>query len=201
MTTILRGGRFFVVCCGPGGSHDTLSAYILLRGEKKAIMESLMSFLFPYQPLPMRDNLALLALRLLFGGLLMWHGVSKVAGLGGAASFPDPIGLGSTLSLYLVVFAEVACGAAVIVGAFFRLAIIPILVTMCVALFVVHRGQAFAAKELALIYLVVYALMFCTGAGELSLDNIIAKRLYKNRLAIVDATSAFRPEDYSSSEE
>ncbi|MBQ6581026.1 MAG: DoxX family protein [Alistipes sp.] len=165
-------------------------------------MESILSFLFPYQPLPTRYNLALLALRMLFGGLLMWHGVSKILALeGDPSSFPNPIGLGSTLSLYLVVFAEVVCAAAVIVGAFYRLALIPILVTMCVALFVAHHGQPFAAKELAFIYLILFALMYCMGAGRFSLDNIIAKRLYDSRLAIVDSTSAFRPEDYDKAEE
>ena len=39
------------------------------------------------------------------------------------------------------------------------------------------------------------------GAGQFSLDNIIAKRLYDSRLAIVDSTSAFRPEDYDKAEE
>ena len=75
------------------------------------------------------------------------------------------------------------------------------LLAMAVALFWVHRGDAFAAKELALIFFVVFVLMFVMGAGAYALDNIIAKRLYENRLAIVDKSSAFRPEDYSSSEE
>ena len=165
-------------------------------------MDSFLSFLFPYQPMPQRYGLLLLVLRLLFGGLLMWHGLSKVMAIGGdVAAFPNPIGLGSRLSLYLVVFAEVVCAAAVIVGAFFRLALIPIIITMAVALFVVHRGQEFAAKELAFIFVIIFVLMWIVGPGHLSLDNIIAKRLYENRLAIVDKSSAFRPEDYDKAEE
>ena len=165
-------------------------------------MDYMLAFLFPYQPLPRRYNLALLILRLLFGGLLMWHGVSKVMMFEElSASFPDPIGLGGGLSLYLTIFVEVVCSVAVIFGAFYRLALVPIICAMAVAMFVVHRGDAFAAKELALIFLVVFVLMFVMGAGAYSLDNIIAKRLYENRLAIVDKSSAFRPEDYSSSEE
>ena len=132
----------------------------------------------------------------------MWHGLSKVISIGGdVAAFPNPIGLGSRLSLYLVVFAEVVCAAAVIAGAFFRLALIPIIVTMAVALFVVHRGQEFAAKELAFIFFVVFVMLWMVGAGRYSLDNIIAKRLYENRLAIVDKSSAFTPEDYDKAEE
>ena len=165
-------------------------------------MDYFLAFLFPYQPLPRRYNVALLVMRLLFGGLLMWHGVSKILAIDElSASFPDPIGLGGRLSLYLVIFVEVVCSVAVIFGAFYRLALIPIIVAMAVAMFVVHRGDAFAAKELALIFFVVFVLMFVMGAGAYSLDNIIAKRLYENHLAIVDKNSAFRPEDYSSSEE
>lgn len=165
-------------------------------------MDYLLAFLFPYQPLPRRYNVALLAMRLLFGGLLLWHGVSKMMAIDTlSASFPDPMGLGGRLSLYLTIFVEVVCSVAVIFGAFYRLALIPIVVAMAVALFWVHRGDAFVAKELALIFLVVFVLMFMMGAGACALDNIIAKRLYENRLAIVDKSSTFRPEDYSSSEE
>ncbi|MBO7194630.1 MAG: DoxX family protein [Alistipes sp.] len=143
-------------------------------------MESILSFLFPYQPLPMRYNLALLALRLLFGGLLMWHGVSKILTLDGdPSSFPNPIGLGSRMSLYLAIFAEVICSAAVIVGAFYRLALIPLVFTMCVAMVMVHNGQSFAAKELALIFLVIYILLFLMGAGRYSLDNMISVQLHE----------------------
>ena len=126
----------------------------------------------------------------------------KIVTYGGdITSFPDPIGLGSRLSFYLAVFAEVICSAAVIFGAFYRLALVPMIITMAVAFFFVHHGDAFAVKELALIFMSMFVLMFCMGAGGYSLDNIIAKRLYENRLAIVDKTSAFSPEDYSKSEE
>ena len=165
-------------------------------------MDSILSFLFPYQPLPRKFACALLLMRLLFGGLLLWHGMMKVVAYGGdIASFPDPIGLGSRLSFYLAVFAEVICSAAVIFGAFYRLALVPMIITMAIAFFVVHHGDAFAVKELAMIFLVIFLLMYCMGAGAYSLDNIIAKRLYENRLAIVDESSAFRPEDYDKAEE
>ena len=165
-------------------------------------MESVLSFLFPFKLYPRSVSLILLVLRVFFGVLLMWHGVTKIANVATAAdSFPNPLGLGHRLSFYLVVFAEVICSAAVIMGAFYRLALIPIIIAMAVALFVVHHGQAFAAKELALIYFVVFVLLYCTGAGAYSLDNIIAKRLNYARLAKVDEVSAFKPADYSSSEE
>lgn len=195
-TIILRGGRLFLC-------HVVTVGIQLapLRGNF-LYMDSILAFLFPYQPLPRNYACALLMIRLLFGGLFLWHGMMKIVTYGGdIASFPDPIGLGSRLSFYLAVFAEVICSAAVIFGAFYRLALVPMIITMAVAFFFVHHGDAFAVKELALIFMSMFVLMFCMGAGEYSLDNIIAKRLYENRLAIVDKTSAFRPEDYSKSEE
>lgn len=165
-------------------------------------MDSFLAFLFPYQPLPRRYNVALLAMRLLFGGLFLWHGMAKFALYGGnMVAFPNPLGIGSVVSFYMTLFAEVVCSVAVIFGAFYRLALVPMIVTMAMAFFVVHHGDAFATKELALVFMSAFVLMFCMGAGKYSLDNIIAKRLYENRLAIVDQNSAFRPDEYSSAEE
>ena len=132
----------------------------------------------------------------------MWHGMSKIVNVESMANtFPNPLGLGHRLSYYLVVFAEVICSAAFILGAFYRLALIPMIVTMVVALFLVHRGQPFAAKELAFIYLVVFVLLYWMGAGAYSLDNIIARRLEEAHRAKIDNVSIFKPENYSKSEE
>ena len=70
---------------------------------------------------------------------------------------------------------------------------------MCVAMVIVHNGQSFAAKELALIFLVIYVLLLLVGAGRYSLDNIIAVRLYEERTAmattIVEEAIAHRQRD------
>ena len=145
----------------------------------------MLSFLFPFKSYPVSMSLLLLALRLLFGGLMLWHGLSKIENFETlVVSFPDPLRLGGRLSLFLVVFVEVICSVGVIVGAFFRVALLPLIFSMCVALFVVHRGQAFAYKELAFIFMIIFLLLLLTGAGRYSLDNIIAVRLYEERTAI-----------------
>lgn len=148
----------------------------------------MLHILFPYKTYSDSVSLMLLVLRLLFGGLMLWHGVTKIENFDGLVGvFPNPLGLGSRLSLYLAIFAEVFCAAAVIVGAFFRLALLPLIFSMCVAMVVVHNGQSFAAKELALIFLVMYVVLLFMGAGRFSLDNIIAVRLYRERTAIATA--------------
>ena len=140
----------------------------------------MLRFLFPYKVYPRPVDAMLMIMRLLFGGLMMWHGVSKIDNFSMLVeNFPNPIGLGSRMSLYLAIFAEVICSAAVIVGAFYRLALIPLVFTMCVAMVMVHNGQSFAAKELALIFLVVFVLLFIMGAGRYSLDNMISVQLHE----------------------
>ena len=140
----------------------------------------MLRFLFPYKVYPRSVDAMLMILRLLFGGLMMWHGVSKIDNFSVLVeNFPNPIGLGSRMSLYLAIFAEVICSAAVIVGAFYRLALIPLVFTMCVAMVMVHNGQSFAAKELALIFLVIFVLLFIMGAGRYSLDNMISVQLHE----------------------
>ena len=145
----------------------------------------MLQFIFPFKNFSTPESVLLLVLRLLFGLLLMWHGLTKMSNFESlVATFPNPIGLGSRLSLYMIIFVEVFCSVGVIFGAFFRIALIPMIFSMCVAFLVVHHGQPFAAKELAFIYLVVFVVLFVMGAGRYSLDNVIATLLHKERAAI-----------------
>lgn len=142
-------------------------------------MNSVLTFLFPYKPYPAMVSAFLLVLRLFFGGLIMWHGIGKIVHFGElSASFPDPLSLGHRFSLVLAIFAEAFCGLAFVAGAFYRLALIPLIFSMAIALLWVHHGQAFAHKELALIYLVMFVVLYVMGAGGFSLDDLIAQRLH-----------------------
>ena len=120
----------------------------------------------------------LLILRLAFGGFMLFgHGWGKLTSFNDAAgNFPDPLGIGSGLSLGLAVFAEVVCAALVMLGLATRLAVVPLAITMAVAALIVHGTDPFAGKELALCYLAAYVLLFFTGAGSLSLDALFGKR-------------------------
>ena len=118
----------------------------------------------------------LLAVRVIFGTLLLVHGVQKVMSYNTlVTSFPDPIGLGSRLSLQLAIFAEVLCSLGVISGLLFRLSLIPIIVTMSVAAFVAMKGAPWVQQELPVSYLLVYVLLMITGPGEYSLDGLIVR--------------------------
>ena len=93
-------------------------------------MSVVYKFLFPAKPVGNAFSLFLLALRILFGVLLLSHGIQKWTNFSVMSeSFPDPLGVGSTLSLGLAVFGEVFCSVGFIFGAFYRLAMIPMVFT------------------------------------------------------------------------
>ncbi len=139
-------------------------------------MSFIYRFLFPANTSGKAVSLFLLALRILFGGLFLYHGLQKWSNFSDlSAAFPDPLGVGSQLSLILAIFGEVICSFAFLGGILFRLAVIPMIVTMSVAFFIVHGNDPFAVKELAFIYLIVFVLMFLMGPGSYSVDRLIAR--------------------------
>lgn len=138
-------------------------------------MLTIYRFLFPSKPDGTAISLLLLMLRILFGGLLLMHGIQKLNNFTEMSTvFPDPLGVGCNISLGLAIFGEVACSIGFIFGALYRLAMIPMIFTMCMAFFIIHGNDAFAVKELAFIYLVVFILMFITGPGKFSIDRMIS---------------------------
>lgn len=125
---------------------------------------------------PMTESLILLAARVIFGFLFMSHGVAKwIMFKDVSETFYDPIGMGATLSFWLVLFAEILCSFGVILGALFRLSLIPMIFSMCVAVFIFHGGHPLNVVEPAMMYLTIFVLMFFSGPGEFSVDRIIMK--------------------------
>jgi len=118
-------------------------------------------------------SFALLLLRVSICAMMLVHGMKKLSNFSSISQNFDPIGLGGTFSLSLVIFAEVFCSVGLILGLFTRLAAIPLVVAMCVAVFITHAGDAFAAKELALLYLTFFTAILITGPGKYSVDKAL----------------------------
>lgn len=121
--------------------------------------------------------LGILIMRLGFG-LTMFarHGLPKVLDFSNKmASFPDPLGISSTLSLTLATFAECLCALLVVIGLFTRIAAVPLIICMAVAAFMIHSADAFKVKELAVLYLIGFFAIFCTGPGPYSADAIFRR--------------------------
>ncbi len=138
-------------------------------------MMSIIRFLFPVKPDGWGISMLLLAFRILFGILLLTHGIQKWVNFSELSNtFPDPLGIGHSVSLGLAIFGEVVCSIAFIFGAFYRLVLIPMIFTMIVAFFIVHGGDPFAVKELAFVYLIVFIIMYIAGPGKFALDRLVA---------------------------
>ena len=138
--------------------------------------EKIKRFLFHEPESSAGKSIILLLARLIFGFLFLNHGIAKWdAFVGFAETFPDPIGIGSNLSLWLVLFAEIVCSVGFMLGALFRLCLIPMIFTMCVALFIIHSGDTLAAKEPSLMFLTIFTLLYITGSGKYSIDSILKK--------------------------
>lgn len=116
-------------------------------------------------------NIGLLFLRIVIGFTMITHGWDKFVNFTMlSAVFPDPIGLGSTISLALVVFAELFASIFLIIGLGTRIVLIPMIINMLVAYFIVHANDPFANKELAFLYLAIYVALMIIGPGRFSLD-------------------------------
>ncbi|RYZ31139.1 MAG: DoxX family protein [Chitinophagaceae bacterium] len=122
-------------------------------------------------------TIALFILRVGAGSLMMiQHGLDKLKNYGAKSGrFADPFGLGSTTSYSMVVFAEFFCAAFIILGLFTRLAAIPLVIAMCVALFIAHKGEFFGQGEMAGLYLICFFTILLAGPGKASLDRFIGK--------------------------
>jgi putative oxidoreductase len=110
-------------------------------------------------------------------GMLM-HGWPKLEKLisGGHIRFSDPLDIGATPSLILAVIGEFVAPIIIILGLKTRLAALPAAITMGVAFFMVHAGDAFKDREMAFLYLIGFTVLIFTGGGKFSIDGALDKR-------------------------
>ncbi len=118
-----------------------------------------------------RINISLFLLRTGISLLMLTHGWPKFQKiLAGDWAFGDPLGIGEAPSLVLAVSAEFIGSILLILGLFTPLAVVPLIVTMIVAVVVVHGDDPFPRKELGLLYLIPYIVILINGPGSYSLD-------------------------------
>ena len=104
-------------------------------------------FLFGWKPLS--TDLGLLVLRLVFGfSMAFGHGWGKMINFSTkSGSFPEVFGLPSEVSLGLAVFAEFFCSLLLALGIATRFTLIPLIITMAVAVFDIHIDDGFGKME------------------------------------------------------
>lgn len=121
-------------------------------------------------------NLAMLVLRVGAGILLASHGFQKLTHFHEfSAQFMNWMGLGAKASLSLVIFAEFFCAIFVILGLFTRLASIPILISLSVAVFQAHNAEFFGKGELGSLYILIFLVILLLGPGRVSVDGAVSK--------------------------
>ncbi len=125
----------------------------------------------------LNTDIAALLLRLIFGGIFVYYGYTKLTTFGQIVPiFKDVIGIGVKTSLVLVIFAEFFCGFLVLIGLLTRITVIPIFITMAVAFFIAHANDPFQIKNLAFVYLLLSVVVFVLGSGKYSVDKFLLKK-------------------------
>ncbi|CAN5212014.1 DoxX family protein [soil metagenome] len=121
-------------------------------------------------------NTGMLLMRLGFGILLANHGFNKLTHYAETKiHMMNFLGMGTTTTTVMVIFAEFFCAILVIIGLFTRFACIPIIILMSVALFRAHNGDILGDGEMAGLYLLGYITLLITGPGKVSIDSMISK--------------------------
>lgn len=121
-------------------------------------------------------TLAALVLRLTLGALMIPHGFNKLMSFSSKSStFTDPFHIGNPTSMALVIFAEFFCAVFIVMGLFTRLACVPLIIAMAVAVFYSHDADFFGKGEHAALYLGGFVVLLLTGPGKVSLDKLIGK--------------------------
>lgn len=125
---------------------------------------------------PFSIAFGLLLLRLGLGILMIPHGYDKLIHISDyQKTFLSFMGMGSTISLLLTIFAEFFCSVFLVMGLFSRVSAFILLITMAVAVFLANNGDVFGKAEHAMLYLVGYAVIILIGPGKASMDGILSK--------------------------
>ncbi|HEY0287465.1 MAG TPA: DoxX family protein [Pseudomonas sp.] len=103
--------------------------------------------------------------------LLGVHGLPKLLDFQAQlASIEDPFHLGAQLTLCLSIFAEVLCPLLILCGVLARLACLPILFLLLVALLVVHGQWTVQEGQFGWLLLIIFTSVLIAGPGRLALN-------------------------------
>ena len=120
-------------------------------------------------PTPDRSGaLALLFMRVAAALLLLQvHGLPKLLHWQSELQhIEDPFGIGAAPTLVLAVFAEVLCPILLILGVFARLACLPVIAVLLVALVFVHPQWSLEEGQFAWWMLILFAGLAIVGPGS-----------------------------------
>jgi len=122
------------------------------------------------------NNLAFAILRIVPSALLIVHGFQKfrMVVAGNLDYQSDPVGIGSTPTLFLLTLGEFVAPVFMILGFKTRIAAIVAAVVMFINAFLLNGGTRFPISlnaENSLLFLVCFASVYMLGPGTYSLDR------------------------------
>ncbi|KTB57329.1 DoxX family protein [Pseudomonas allii] len=120
-----------------------------------------------------RQDLGLLFLRISGALFLLWvHGLPKLLNYSEQLKLiEDPFHLGATITLLLAIFAEVLCPLLIVAGVLVRLACLPILAVLLIALLVVHPEWTLFEGQFGWLLLIIFTTLLISGPGRLVLSQ------------------------------
>ena len=108
------------------------------------------------------------------GGLfLLWvHGLPKLLDYGEQLKvIEDPFHLGASVTLLLAIFAEVLCPLLIIAGVLVRLACLPILSVLLIAMLVVHPQWTLLEGQFGWLLLIIFTSILIAGPGRITFNQ------------------------------
>jgi len=122
------------------------------------------------------QDLGLLFLRASGALFLLWvHGVPKVLNYNEQLQLiEDPFHLGAHVTLLLAIFAEVLCPVLIVAGVWVRLACLPILAVLLIAMVVVHPQWTVFEGQFGWLLLIIITSVLIAGPGRFTLGQRFA---------------------------
>jgi putative oxidoreductase len=120
--------------------------------------------------------LGLLFLRVSGALFLLWvHGLPKLLNYSEQLKLiEDPFHLGAQVTLLLAVFAEVLCPLLILAGVLVRLACLPILAVLLIAMLVVHPEWTVFEGQFGWLLLIIFTSILIAGPGRFALSQRFA---------------------------
>ncbi|AIB42867.1 DoxX family protein [Pseudomonas sp. WCS374] len=110
--------------------------------------------------------------------LLCVHGLPKLLDFSAQLKLiEDPFHMGATLTLCMAIFAEVLCPLLIIAGVLTRLACLPILFLLLVAMVVIHPEWTIDQAQFGWLLTIIFTSLLIAGPGRLALNGLLAGAL------------------------
>lgn len=121
-------------------------------------------------------NVAFFILRVGAAILMIHHGYDKLVHFQQySPGFINFMGFGPSVSLSLVIFAEFFCSIFLMLGLFSRLAAIPLIIDVVVAVKKGHKMDVLGDGEHASLFVLIFFTILLLGPGKISIDGMINK--------------------------